>query len=84
MFVLLLSALEEPSGEEKAHGLLKNQAIYICLRAFRFSSVFLGAELGPSGDHSFHMCAENQAPLLLIPPSKSSRKSCKGNGIKYS
>lgn len=76
MFAFLLSALEEPSGEEKPHKLLKNQGIYICLRAFGFSCVFLGAELGPSGDHSFHMCAENQAPLLLIPPSKPSRKSC--------
>lgn len=76
MFVFSLSALEEPSDEEKAHKLLKNQGIYICLRAFRFNRVFLGAELGPSGYHGFHMCAENQAPLLLIPPSKSSRKSC--------
>lgn len=76
MFVFLLSALEEPASEEKAHKLLKNQGIYICLRAFRFNCVFLGAELGPSGDHSLHMCAENQALLLLIPPSKSSRKCC--------
>lgn len=63
-FVCFSRALsKKPQWWGKSSQAFENSSHYVCLRAFRFSSVFLGAECGLCGDHSFQMHAENQASL---------------------
>lgn len=73
LFAFYIVLPRNPVVRKKLTGLLNNQAIYRYLRAFMFSSVFLGAELGLCGVHTIGM-QRTRLPLcssILPSPTES-------------